>query len=62
MKRSCRGRGSFDEPHPRDIDYNKVDGDDYGIYRSGLYPFNHVFETESGHLTELDDTQAMKEL
>ena len=49
-------RGSFDEPHPRDIDYDKVDGDDYGIYRSGLYPYNHVFETESGHLTEFDDT------
>ena len=49
-------RETFDEPHPRDIDYDKVDGDDYGIYRSGLYPYNHVFETESGHLTEFDDT------
>ena len=49
-------RGSFDEPHPRDIDYNSVDGDDYGIYRGGLYPYNHVFESESGHLTEVDDT------
>ena len=49
-------RGSFDEPHPKDIDYNLEDGDDYGIYRSGLYPYNHVFESESGHLTEVDDT------
>ena len=49
-------RGSFDEPHPKDIDYNLEDGDDYGIYRSGLYPYNHVFESESGHLTEIDDT------
>ena len=49
-------RASFDEPHPRDIDYNSVDGDDYGIYRAGLYPYNHVFESESGHLTEFDDT------
>ena len=49
-------RGSFDEPHPRDIDYNSVDGEDYGIYRGGLYPYNHVFESESGHLTEFDDT------
>ena len=49
-------RASFDEPHPRDIDYNQIDGDDYGIYRAGLYPYNHVFETESGHLTEFDDT------
>ena len=49
-------RGSFDEPHPKDIDYNSEDGEDYGIYRSGLYPYNHVFESESGHLTEIDDT------
>ena len=49
-------RGSFDEPHPRDIDYNNEDDDDFGLYRSGLYPYNHVFESESGHLTEVDDT------
>ena len=49
-------RGSFDEPHPKDIDYNLEDGEDYGVYRSGLYPYNHVFESESGHLTEVDDT------
>jgi len=49
-------RKSFDEPHPRDIDYNLEDGDDYGVYRSGLYPYNHVFESESGHITEVDDT------
>ena len=36
-------RGSFDEAHPRDIDYNNVDGEDYGFYRAGLYPYNHVF-------------------
>ena len=49
-------RESFDEPHPKDIDYNNEDDDDYGVYRSGLYPYNHVFESESGHLTEVDDT------
>jgi len=49
-------RGSFDEPHPKDVDYNLVDTDDYGIYRSGLYPYNHVFESECGHITEVDDT------
>ena len=49
-------RGSFDEPHPRDIDYNSVDDTFDRIYRSGLYPYNHVFESESGHLTEVDDT------
>ena len=49
-------RGRFVEPHPKDIDYNNEDEADYGIYRSGLYPYNHVFESESGHLTEVDDT------
>jgi len=49
-------RGSFDEPHPKDVDYNSVDNDFEGIYRSGLYPYNHVFESECGHITEVDDT------
>ena len=48
--------GIFDEPHPRDTDYNNEDSEDYGLYRAGLYPYNHVFESESGHLTEVDDT------
>jgi len=48
--------GIFDEPHPRDTDYNNEDSEDFGLYRSGLYPYNHVFESESGHLTEVDDT------
>ena len=51
-----RDNFKFDEPHPRDIDYNLEDEDDYGVYRSGLYPYNHVFESESGHITEVDDT------
>jgi hypothetical protein len=49
-------RGSFDEPHPKDVDYNSVDNNFEGIYRSGLYPYNHVFESECGHITEVDDT------
>ena len=49
-------RGSFDEPHPKDVDYNSVDNEFEGIYRSGLYPYNHVFESECGHITEVDDT------
>ncbi len=46
---------SFDEPHPRDIDYEGAD-EEAGVYRSGLYPYNHVFESEAGHITEVDDT------
>ena len=36
--------GSFDEPIPR------------GTEPTGTYPFNHVHESESGHIKEVDDT------
>ena len=36
--------GSFDEPKPR------------GTTVTGLYPFNKVYESESGHIKEIDDT------
>ena len=49
-------RGRFAEPHPKNIDYNLEDSDSYGDYVSGKYPYNHVFESESGHITEIDDT------
>jgi len=50
-----RDNFKFDEPHPKDIDYDNTD-EQAGVYRSGLYPYNHVFESESGHITEVDDT------
>ena len=43
-------RDTFDEPHPRDIEA------DTDPYTSSEYPFNHVFESESGHVREMDDT------
>ncbi len=50
-------RGKFEEPHPRGIDYNLEDPLAEEVeYRSGQYPYNHVFESESGHITEVDDT------
>jgi len=36
--------GSFDEPTPR------------GNTVTGIYPFNHVHESEAGHIKEVDDT------
>ena len=48
-------RGSFDEPHPKNIDYETLE-EAGGNYISALYPYNHVFESESGHITEVDDT------
>jgi len=41
-------RGSFDEPHARGVE-------DTGT-ATGQYPFNHVHESESGHIIEIDDT------
>ena len=40
--------GSFDEPNPRNVE--KTGGS------TGVYPFNHVFESEAGHVFEIDDT------
>ena len=48
-------RGSFDEPHPKNIDFDTYE-DEGGFYVSALYPYNHVFESEAGHITEVDDT------
>ena len=39
--------GSFDEPIPRGTELSG---------KTGIYPFNHVFESESGHIKEVDDT------
>ena len=41
---------TWDEPHPRGLKK------DASPYISGLYPYNHVFESESGHIIEIDDT------
>ena len=48
-------RTTFDEPHPKNIDFETFE-EEGGDYVSALYPYNHVFESESGHITELDDT------
>ena len=45
---SAETRGDFDEPHPRGVA-------DTGT-ATGQYPFNHVHESESGHIQEIDDT------
>jgi len=43
-------RGFWEEPHPKGIIA------DANPYISGVYPYNHVFESESGHITEVDDS------
>ena len=41
---------TFSEPDPKGL---KVDT---SPYTSAEYPYNHVYESESGHITEIDDT------
>ena len=43
-------RGFFEEPHP------KGHIKDRAPYISAAYPYNHVFESESGHIREIDDS------
>jgi len=43
-------RGFWEEPHPKGIIA------DANPYKSAAYPYNHVFESESGHITEVDDS------
>ena len=43
-------RGTWSEPDPKGIVENA------NPYISAAYPYNHVFESESGHITEMDDS------
>ena len=46
----------WDEPHPKGI------AKDAEKYVSAKYPYNHVYESESGHLMEIDDSPAGERL
>ena len=48
--------GSYSEPHPKSV------FSDQDSYPSSQYPFNHVFESESGHIFEIDDTPGQERL
>ena len=45
MKRFNETRTTFDEPHPKNVDYESIE-EEGGDYVSALYPYNHVFESE----------------
>ena len=47
---------TFSEPDPKGL---KVDT---SPYTSSQYPFNHVHESESGHISEIDDTPGAERL
>ena len=48
--------GKWNEPHPKSVT------SDANPYPSSLYPYNHVFESESGHIFEIDDTPKYERL
>ena len=43
-------RGDWSEPNPKGIE------SDASPYASATYPYNHVHESEAGHIFEIDDT------
>ena len=49
-------RGFWEEPLPKGIIA------DANPYISAAYPYNHVFESESGHITEVDDSPGAERL
>jgi hypothetical protein len=49
-------RSFFEEPHPKGFASN-IDP-----YISGVYPYNHVVESESGHIIEIDDSPGAERL
>jgi len=49
-------RGTFEEPQPKGISSTAAP------YTSAQYPYNHVFESESGHIREIDDSPGAERL
>ena len=52
------GDGEYNESaYPNNIITNSLaTGEDRSEYVKPIYPFNHVYESESGHVIEIDDT------
>jgi len=53
---SAETRGTFSEPHPKGITSSA------SPYTSATYPLNHVYESEAGHIFEIDDTSGGERL
>ena len=47
---AAEDRRTWDEPNPKGIEK------DADPYASATYPYNHVYESEAGHIFEIDDT------
>ena len=53
---SAETRGTFSEPNPKGITSSA------SPYTSATYPLNHVYESEAGHIFEVDDTSGGERL
>jgi len=49
-------RGFWEEPHPKGLSSTAKP------YKSAQYPYNHVHESESGHIHEIDDSPGAERL
>ena len=49
-------RGFWEEPHPKGLSKTAKP------YKSSQYPYNHVHESESGHIREIDDSPGAERL
>ena len=49
-------RGFWEEPHPKGLSETAKP------YKSSQYPYNHVHESESGHIREIDDSPGAERL
>jgi hypothetical protein len=49
-------RGFWEEPHPKGLSATAEP------YKSSQYPYNHVHESESGHIHEIDDSPGAERL
>ena len=52
---------TFEEPHPKSVDFEAYIKNNIP-YSSSQYPYNHVFESESGHVMEVDDSPEAERL
>ena len=52
---------TFEEPHPKSVDYDTYIKNNIP-YSSSQYPYNHVYESESGHVMEIDDSPEAERL
>ena len=56
LPRGVEARGKKTGTREVEIDEDEYATEDVYAYQSGQYPYNHVYESEAGHVMEIDDT------